>query len=179
MPKRYGMNRSSSRFLRPLCACGAIVAAGAILGGCATGDPYAFQASGYFGFTWLPISDHPADPPYPSAARAAGIHGRIAFAVVLDGAGAVDHRTLSVLFVSDARLLAIACPWMVRTRFRIGDATAPRRAGPRLSLIELEYVAPDTTGRLVKPDGVFWDTLMKISDESTMADMRHDIPQCP
>jgi len=168
-------NRARARLIRFFYG---LALTGISLGGCATGDPYSFHATGVFGDTWVPMAGQPGSPPYSSSARESGVQGRVTFAVLLDSAGAVDRRTLSVVSVSDLRLLAIACPWIERTKFRVGEATAPYREGLRLSLIEIEYSPSDTIGRLIMPETKLWATLTKVDWVSTMIHVRQGIPQC-
>ena len=168
-------NHAKARVIRFFCG---LLLTGIILGGCATGDPYSFRATGVYGVTWVPVAGQPGSPPYSASARESGVQGRVVFAVLLDSAGAVDHRTLSVMSVSDLRVLAIACPWIERTKFRVGEATAPYREGSRLSLIGIEYSPSDTIGRLIVPETKLWAALTKVDWVSTMIHVRQGIPQC-
>lgn len=145
--------------------------------GCATGAPYAFQGR-WFGVIWVPMGPDAANPPYPEEAKAARVVGEITFALLLDDSGVVDRRTLSVIAVSDRRLLTFACPWIERTRFRNPDLNAHDQPGLRLTAIAIRYDPNQSAGRLVDPDSS-WDTVMKISSPSSMAKFRHGIPQCP
>jgi len=147
------------------------------LAACASSPSYAIEATANYGYTWIPLPGTDSVPPYPESAKAGGIRGVVAFAVVLNDSGAVDRRTLAVLEASDVRLLDFACPWIERAAFRnaSNNLTTP---GHRLSAIAIRYSSEANAGRLVQPSRSDWTAVARISDAASMSAYRKVAPQC-
>lgn len=167
--------------LRPI-ACTALVSAAMAITGCVSAAPMAFHATAEsLGFTWVPTGSDASNPPYPAAAKAAHLAGEITFAVLLDDSGGVNRRTLTVIGLSDRRLLGIACPWVEHTRFRSATTVPPVAAdtGQTVTAIAIRYSPGWNAGHLVQPSERAWDTVVSMYTASSLASYRRGNPQCP
>ena len=185
------MERLSLRVTNPIQSFGpwlraaswtVLASAAMATAGCVTAAPVAFDPTAEFlGIAWVPISPATSNPPYPAAAKAAHLAGEITFAVLLDDSGAVDRRTLTVIGLSDGRLLGVACPWVEHARFR--SATPEPRAaadtGRTVTAIAILYSPDWNAGRLVQPNERDWNTVVSMHAASSLDRYRRRNPQCP
>lgn len=145
---------------------------------CATTRPYTFDAAGQYGMTWVPSGLASAEPPYPSDARQAGVTGEVTFAALLSDSGAVDARTLSVIAVSNVKVLAFACPWMKHAHFRNAEPGVRLRPGWNLTAVTIRYASDQPFGRVIRAPDASWGSVQKIAQVGSMAKIREGVPQC-
>lgn len=150
-----------------------------LVAGCASATPALSEAAHVFGNKWQP-SEPNKWPSFPPAARASGAYGLITFAVLLDNDdGAVDRNVLSVLSVSDSRLLPFACRWMERTRFFSADSMWKKTGRNALTAIAIEYDSAAMRGRLVEPSVDSWQAIGRVRNFQALKQLREGAVQCP
>jgi len=147
--------------------------------GCASVSPYAVhRPGGYSGVQWAASGGNNPLPPYPESAKAAGVAGDVTFALILKDPGAIYPGTLTVLDVSDPRILEFACSWMKQTLFSpTVNHVEANTSG--VTAIAIRYAPGAATGQLVDPGAEAWGTVQTIKSASDMAAIRRAKPQCP
>jgi len=169
------MSISSNALLKTGWASLALVC---IAAGCRSAPGYSVhRPGGYSGVQWVATGGSSALPPYPDAAKQAGVSGDVTFAAVLVEPGLVDRRTLTVLAVSDPRILEFACPWIGQAQFSpVNNKVEAHESG--MTAIAIRYSPDSSTGRLVDPGEDAWSTVQTIKSDSAVAAYRRLQPQC-